>query len=86
MFFSGFLTSSRGLVLRRQDNEAEALVVSALQGDVEALGPRGRRRLDGVRSRLDGVRSLGVRRLGGAVDQGGRHRLGLLSALLLLAI
>lgn len=73
------LTSGRRLVLRREDHEAEALVVFALQRDVEALGPR---RLRG----LDGVGKLAAGRLGRAVDQGGRHLLGLLAAVVLLAV
>lgn len=71
-----FLTSRRGLGLRGQDNEAKALVVSALQVNVEALRPSG---LSG----LDGVRELAPRRLGGVVDQDGCHLLRLLAVLLL---
>lgn len=76
MCFSLFLTSGWGLVLGRQDNEAESLVVFALQSNVEALRPRG---LKG----LDGIGNLDSRHLGGAVDQDRRYMLGLLTALLL---
>lgn len=70
------LTSRGRLVLRGEDDEAEALVVSALQSDVEALRPSGRRLLGGARHLAAGA-------LGRAVDQGGCNVVGLLAALLL---
>lgn len=59
------LTSGRRLVLGGKDDEAEAFVVFALQGDVVAfwlVGGAGRRGLD-------------AGQLGGAVDQGWSHLL-----------
>ena len=78
MCFCLFLTSGRGLILRGEDDETEALVVPALQGDVEALGP-------GRLGPLGGAGRLDAGRLGGGADQGGRHLVGLLAALFLSA-
>lgn len=66
-------TSRRGLGFGREDDKAEALVVSPLQRDVEAVGPRG---LDGAAG------SLG----GGADEGGGGDVLRLLTARLLLLV